>query len=452
MRVIQTSIMCITFISLPLQTTYQHIKKARNYKQAGLFKKAVKHYKKAFEKNKTDINIMLELALAHMPLGHYQKALALHDQILSYVPDHVDILRNKGFILKKMHHYPEAITVYQQALHQYPYDARLQRGISHAYLILGNFVQGWPAYEYRWIQPPSYIQEFKKYIEQHHDLTGKTVLLKTEYGLGDTMQFIRYAQLVKKLGATIIVESQKPLVELLSLCDFIDHVVPAGNTMPSTDFTCLLMSLPLVFDTTLETIPQNIPYLKADQKLTSYWKNQVNNKVFNVGICWQADTHHGSSDAIVRKDAEEKSISLELLTDFAHLPHVHLYSLQKINGIKQLGSISDNSIFHIFDDFDENNGSFMDSAAIMNHLDLIITIDTSIAHLAGGLGVPVWVLLPYNADWRWLLTRNDSPWYPTMKLFRQQKNGNWETVINILKEELIEKISIWEKEKSNHEK
>jgi len=302
-------------------------------------------------------------------------------------------------------------------------------------LALGNFAQGWPAYEYRWVNPPSYNQQLKHYLARNDTLAGKTVLLKTEYGLGDTLQFIRYAQKLKNKGATIIVESQKPLVQLLSLCPYIDTVIPAGGPLPNCNFTALLMSLPLIFDTTLETVPAHTPYLYADQQLTTYWQQQLSqdNKL-KIGICWQADPHKNSNDTVAQKDAKKKSIPLNLLAQLSTLENVSLYSLQKINGLEQLAQLPDIYTVHDFGStIDEQHGPFMDIVAIIKNLDLVITIDTAIAHLAGGLGVPVWVVLPHTADWRWLLQRNNSPWYPTMQLFRQQSPDNWQDVITTIR-------------------
>ncbi|MFC1845740.1 tetratricopeptide repeat protein [Candidatus Dependentiae bacterium] len=449
MRLRLLPLICITaFLPLATKTTPEHhLEKARTHKQTGQYEKAIQQYERALVSSNTNLNLMLELALLHIQLGNYETALHLHDNILGYCPNHPDMLRNKGFILKKMHRYQDAIATYKQALVVNPQDPRLLRGISHAYLAIGDFERGWPAYEYRWVQPPAYVQQFKSYLQQHNNLEGKTILLKTEYGLGDTMHFIRYAQLVKDLGATVVVESQKPLVNLLSLCPFIDRVIPAGTPTPPTDFTCLLMSLPLVFDTTLETIPQNIPYLQADEHLVSFWADQLNKKLFNVGICWQAEVHQGSDNARVQKDAQEKSIPLELLAYLSQLPNVRLHSLQKINGLEQLKKLPKSiSVCEFGPDFDESHGAFMDTAAVMQHLDLVITIDTSVAHLAGGLGVPVWVLLPYHADWRWMLNRDDSPWYSTMKLFRQSEAGNWTDVVSTIKKELKLHVTQWKRD------
>jgi ADP-heptose:LPS heptosyltransferase len=195
------------------------------------------------------------------------------------------------------------------------------------------------------------------------------------------------------------------------------------------------MSLPLVFDTDELTIPHNTPYLYANNQLVEYWRKKLaSDHTFKIGICWQADTHDNAREKAVKTDAQKKSIPLALLAQLATIPNVTLYSLQKINGLDQLNHTD---AVQVFDNLDEDNGPFMDTAAIMINLDLIITIDTSIAHLAGGLGVPVWVLLFHHADWRWMLDRTDSPWYPTMKLFRQKQPDKWQSIINVLQKTII---------------
>lgn len=443
MRIVKLTI-CTLLLITQVYTSEgfgHHIDNARENKKRGQHSQAVKHYQYAIAEQPNNANLLLELALLQVQLGNYIPSLELHNSILKLHPNNSDILRNKGFILKKMQRYDEAITCYQKILEKKPHDSRAQRGISHAYLITGDFQNGWPSYEYRWVEPPAYVQQFKNYVQAHNDLHGKTVLLKTEYGLGDTMQFIRYAELIKMMGATVVVESQKPLVNMLSHCPFIDIVVPAGTQVEPIDFTCLLMSLPLVFETTIKTIPHKVPYLYSDKDIFQFWKKKLDNQKFNIGICWQADTHKGSTNETVKKDSENKSIPLEILAQLSQIPGVQLYSLQKIDGTEQLKNLPKQfDVKNFGPDFDNSNGAFMDTAAVMCSLDLVITIDTSVAHLAGGLGVPVWVLLPHKADWRWLLARDDSPWYPTMKLFRQQEPGSWQQMIETVKDKLIHYI------------
>lgn len=342
-----------------------------------------------------------------------------------------------GFILKKLNRYQQAIALYEHARPLIEQKSSIERALSGAYLALGDFQNGWPAYEYRWVNPPAHNIELYQYLENGGSLHNKIVLLKTEYGLGDTLHFIRYAKCLKEKGAKVIVECQLPLIPLLKLCPYIDELHPQG-TVIGAHFFALLMSMPLIMNTTIETIPQEIPYLFAQQSLIDFWKNRLaSDKKMHIGICWQADIHQNSNNQTVRIDAQSKSIPLVFFSDVADLEDVQLYSLQKINGLEQLDSLK--NIIH-FDDLDAKNGPFMDTAALMKNLDLVITIDTSIAHLAGGLGVPCWLLLSYGADWRWLGGMPEyeftSPWYPNMRLFRQKNPSDWQAVIDVIKQAL----------------
>lgn len=367
----------------------------------------------------------------HLEHQEYERAYQLALQKAEQNPDNPENLLTLGFMAKKLNQYYQAIAIYEHARPFIKQRSTIERALSGAYLALGDLEHGWPSYEYRWVNPPPYNQELKNYLARGGSLHNKIVVLKTEYGLGDTLQFIRYAQMLKDKGARVIIESQKPLIPLLCLCPYIDEIHPQGAVIPA-HFFALLMSLPLIMNTTMETISNKMPYLYADPALIELWKpRMLNNKKLRIGICWQADTHAQSNNQTVIMDAKAKSISLKELAPIADIESVQLYSLQKVNGLDQLQQ-ANLKVIH-FDDLDTKHGPFMDTAALIKNLDLVITIDTSIAHLAGGLGVPCWLLLNYGADWRWMVNRNDSPWYPTMKLFRQKKPGEWNGVIEEVK-------------------
>jgi ADP-heptose:LPS heptosyltransferase/Flp pilus assembly protein TadD len=371
--------------------------------------------------------------------GDYDQALNAYQELHRLFPTNIELLNNMGFVLKKQNKMLEAIEIYQKSRTlASTVNSRIERAISHAYLALGDFEHGWPAYEYRWVNPPSYNQELKNYINQNSSLENKTVLLHTEYGLGDTLQFIRYAQALKSLGARVIVESQPALVKLLSLCSYIDQVFEAGASWPMHDFKALLMSLPLITQNKTHSFYADKPYIFADQTLCQEWQKKIaHDKNFKIGICWQADTHKSSAFTGIQHDSQLKSIALKQLIRLCKLPNISLYSLQKINGLDQIEQLPNNAMIHHFADLDTVHGAFMDTAALIKSVDLVITIDTSIAHLSGALGVPTYVILPHHADWRWQLGRQDSPWYPTMKLFRQTVPGDWDDVISSLMQELI---------------
>jgi hypothetical protein len=255
-------------------------------------------------------------------------------------------------------------------------------------------------------------------------------VLHTEQGLGDSLQFIRYAPLVKQRGGTVVVECLRPLARLLARCPGIDRLVVKGSDLPAFDVHASLMSLPALLGTTLATVPADVPYLFADPELVERWRRELAPLPgFKVGIAWQGDPTHPKAGA--------RAIPLRHFEPLARRPGVRLFSLQKGPGTEQLRDVAGHfDVTDFGNRLDEASGPFMDTAAVMKNLDLVITSDTAIAHLAGGLGVPVWVAVPAVPEWRWLLGREDSPWYPTLRLFRQARPGDWEGVFARMATEL----------------
>jgi hypothetical protein len=246
-----------------------------------------------------------------------------------------------------------------------------------------------------------------------------------EQGLGDMLQFIRYAGLVH--GGRVVVECPESLVPLFSRCRGVDQVVAEGKLMPSFDVQAPLLSLPALLGTTLETIPANVPYLFADADMVEKWQAWLESQQpggeqpTRVGLVWQGSPRH-------RLD-RYRSIPLAEFAPLAGVQGLQLVSLQKGDGAEQLRGLAGRfSILELPEDRDMTAGAFMDTAAIMRCLDLVIAVDTGAVHLAGGLGVPVWLPLSAVGEWRWLVGREDSPWYPTMRLFRQRKLGSWRGV------------------------
>jgi hypothetical protein len=243
--------------------------------------------------------------------------------------------------------------------------------------------------------------------------------LHAEQGLGDTLQFVRFASLVRQCGGRVLLLAPRPLLPLLELTDGFDHIACDIDSLPPFDVHAPLMSLPGILRTTLNSVPATVPYLAANAELTAVWRERLQTaRGFRVGINWQGDPNNPMD--------RTRSISLMQFAPLADVAGVRLISLQKGPGTEQLvANASEFDVVHLGDDVDESAGAFMDTAAIMQSLDLVITSDTSIAHLAGGQGVPVWVALAFVPEWRWLLERDDSPWYPTMRLFRQPQPDDW---------------------------
>jgi len=358
-----------------------------------------------------------------------EQALSLYQTLIDQDPHNINAWYHKAHALKELGNMHDAIDTYNHLLTYDSCHARAHFGLSQCHLALGEFEKGW--HEFTWRSPD--VKKFPLYTLENKDLTNKKILIRAEWGLGDSIQFIRYAQLLKKQGATVIVQTHQPLVPLFSLCTYIDHVIPVGTNLAPHDLQIPLLNLPYAFNTRRETIPTNIPYLQTDSQLVKEWQTKLApDTSYKIGICW-----HGGGD-VHAPASLNKNIPLSSFALLAELPNVHLYSLQQITGLHEIDSTSFD--LHLFNDLDQKNGRFMDTAAIMHALDLVITIDTSIAHLAGALGIPVWLLLPYRTDWRWLLDQTKSPWYPTMRLFRQARPGDWQGVMQTITQEAAQLI------------
>jgi hypothetical protein len=287
-------------------------------------------------------------------------------------------------------------------------------------LLQGSFVEGFTGFEARWDLPDlaKTRQHFSQPQWDGSDLNGRTILLHAEQGIGDTIQFIRYAPLVAQRGGRVVFQCPEAMTRLFEGFPGIDRFVVRGRELPEFDLHCPLLSLPLAMKTTLETIPASVPYLSADAESVSRWRKRLPRDSVNVGLAWAGRAEH-SNDRL-------RSMAL---TDFAPLvdaPGVNFFSLQKGDAAEQLRSTPDGLAIT---DWTEQLQDLSDTAALIDALDLVITVDTSVAHLAGALGKPVWVLLPFAPDWRWMLDRSDSPWYPTMRLFRQPQARDWRSPV-----------------------
>jgi ADP-heptose:LPS heptosyltransferase len=229
-------------------------------------------------------------------------------------------------------------------------------------------------------------------------------------------------------------------VTIINRCKYIDKVISTEETPPHFDVYLEIISLPCILKTRLDTIPCAIPYLYGDEQLTEDWKKELApDKNFKIGICWQVNEN--CSSLATRTMAAQRSIKLKQLIPLCTIPGTTIYCLQKFSGTEQLDDLPNEVKIITFDgDFDQSNGRFMDTAAVIKNLDLVITVDTSIAHLAGGLGVDTWLMRSSPTDWRWLMNRTDSPWYPTIRLFKQPTHGDWETMVQEIVEEVKKRI------------
>jgi len=394
-----------------------------------------------------NLNLNFELANVYNTVNRLEEALALYRHLNARAPNNPSIIYNIAFTLKKLERTEESIPFYNRAIELNPHhaDAYFSRGLAH--LVLGDFEKGWEGYEWRYHRPE--YGSLRTYDVAPRwageSLDNMTILLHAEQGFGDTAQFIRYGLTLKELYPTcyIIAAVQKPLVSLISLCPYIDEVVIVTDSdLPPFDVHVPLMSLPYIMKTSIDTIPCTIPYLYAHEELVQEWGNILSaDKNIKIGICWQGNNNYATPN--LRMAVALKSMHPKDFAPLSHIPGVTLYSLQKTTGTDQLDELPDDMTLLTFEgDFDNSNGRFMDTAAVIKNLDLVISVDTSICHIAAALGVPTWVILPNPADWRWMQNRTDTPWYPTMRLFKQPIPGDWNSVMAEVAQELQEYITL----------
>jgi tetratricopeptide (TPR) repeat protein len=369
------------------------------------------------------------LSLALADLGRFDDAIASCDAALRLRPLDPKSHMNRGNALSSLGRIDEAVACYNFAIRLQPEYPNAHWNRSLALLAKGEYERGWAEYEWRWQRGETKTRNFPEPRWDGSSLEGKTILLWCEQGLGDTLHFVRYASLLKERGATVWQECPAKLMPLLSTCRGVDRVLPEGTPLPpGFDCQAPLMSLPHLCGTTLSNVPADTPYLSTDPAQVEHWRKKLSDSPhFKIGVAWQGNPKH-------RFD-QHRSFPLHWFRSLATLDGVELYSLQKGHGTEQLKTIR----FPITDlgsRLDESGGAFQETAAVMRALDLVITCDTAMAHLAGALGVPVWMPLSIPADWRWLQDREDTPWYPTMRLFRQQQLGRWAPVFERMRHEV----------------
>jgi tetratricopeptide (TPR) repeat protein len=405
------------------------------YREQGRLEDAVACCQQALRLEPDSAEAHNTLGAALLNQGKVNEALASFQPAVHLKPGYASAYHNLGAALLEQGRAEEALANFRQAVRHKPDYANAHMSLGMVLLYLGHFAEGWAEYEWRWRTKEFAPRPFPQRRWDGGRLDGKMILLHAEQGLGDSLHFIRYAALVKERGATVVVECQPPLLRFLARCPGVDRLVAAGTPLPPFDVHAPLLSLPLVCGTTLETVPADVPYVFADPDLERRWRDELRALPgFKVGITWQGNPQH-------KKD-RQRSLPLDQFAPLARVPGVTLVSLQKGPGTEQFREAADRlAVTDLGNRLDEAAGPFMDTAAAMRNLDLVITSDTAVAHLAGALGVPVWVALPFAPDWRWLADRADSPWYPTMRLFRQERPGDWQGVFARLAEALRERVA-----------
>jgi tetratricopeptide (TPR) repeat protein len=349
-------------------------------------------------------------------------------------PDFVDARHNLAITLAAQGKFAEALEHNAEALRLAPEHAGARNCRALWWLQHGDFARGWPEYEWRWRANGVAPRPFREPAWDGSPLGGRTVLLHAEQALGDTIQFIRYAPLVRRRGGGVVVECQPALARLLESCPGIDRVVPRGSPLPPFDVHAPLLSLPGLLGTTLDTVPAEVPYLSAAPDLVAAWRRELGAGAFKVGVAWQGSPTF-AGDRL-------RSVPLRHFAPLARVPGVRLFGLQKGPGREQIGPAA--RLVPLTDlgaTLDEGTGAFLDTAAVMRNLDLVVTTDTALAHLAGALGVRAWVALSVGPDWRWLLGREDCPWYPSLRLFRQSRPHDWDEVFERMAVELRRELA-----------
>jgi len=394
--------------------------------RVGQHDEAITRLRRAAELRPRDSGARKSLGNALRRAGRPMEAVTAYRMATEINPRDPDAYNNLGAALQESGKVAEAEQVLQTCLSINPnhLDAHWNRGL--ALLSLGRWQEGWVEYEWRRHLREDLGQKrgFPQPAWQGSPLTGMHVLVLCEQGLGDTIQFIRYVPMLVARGAKVTVECQSKLRPLLK-CLENEHVkvIARGEPLPTFDMHARLMTLPCIFGSTPEDLPNSVPYLSVDEKRIAEFKEQFASEPgFKVGLVWQGNTAH--------KGDRFRSIPLELFVPLTKIEGVRLVSLQKGYGSEQIEKNKEQmELLEWSDPTDTTAEALLDTAAVMKNLDLVVAVDTSVAHLAGALGVPTWVAMPLASDWRWLSEREDTPWYPTMRLFRQKKLGGWTDVI-----------------------
>jgi tetratricopeptide (TPR) repeat protein len=413
-----------------------------------------------------------QLGVALLRMDHYAAAVASFDRSLALKRDVPEVLNNRGVALaaldradealqefihaaavagdrpeahtnmgvlfKSIGRYRQAALSFERALSVKHDDPTASFELAFLHLTLGELREGWPLYEARFRVPAlaTAKRDFGGVPRWHgtDPLAGKTILVYAEQGLGDAIQFARYVPLLREKGAAVVFEVMPQLASLLGTLPGGARIIARGDPIPAVDYHCPLLSLPLEFGTDLTNIPGTVRYLRADATRQAAWARRLEPLAgFRVGIAWQGNVQ---VERLIW--ARGRSMPLSALAPIAALPGVSLLSLQKGPGAEQVAAVDFRErVLDLGTDLDSGPDAFLDTAAVMANLDLVITTDTSIAHLAGALGLPTWVALNASPDWRWLLERSDTPWYPSLRLFRQpDRNRGWAPVVTAMAEAL----------------
>ena len=391
-------------------------------KGLGELEDAIAAYREAISVNSGYAEAHLNLGIALQQMGEPGQAIDHYRAALQFNPGLADAALNLGYVLEHDGNAHAAMACYRQAIAARPDFAEAHFNLALQSLLTGDYLTGWEEYEWRLRLPD--LAPFWPYAGRPRwdggGLGGKTILLYAEQGFGDAIQFVRYAPLVAERGGKVIVVCQPKLKALFESIAGVSSVLSTSEPQPEFDLCCSLLNLPRIFNTTVDAIPAQIPYVHPDRERLSYWRTRLamDAAPVKVGLCWATEG--------ISTIASARSLTLDMLAPLGEIREIAYYSLQRGSAARQTArppfgmSITDLS---------GELRDFSDDAALMSNLDLVISIDTATAHLAGALGRRAWTLNHYPPNWRWLLGRDDCPWYPAMRLFRRQRNDTWENVI-----------------------
>ena len=391
------------------------------------FNEALKIFKKILEIKPDFLNAINNIANCFKLIGNYEDAIEYYKKAIKIKPDYIEAIFNIGLCFYEINNFDEAEKKYIEATKINPDFVEANFNLSIIKLLKGNYKEGLPLYE--WRKKRSSFKKYDFYDSEKEwlgkkDINKKIIYITNEQALGDYIQYSRYFPLIEKMGAKIILDPPKPLKNMIDNMD-IDYTHIDDLKKPSFDYYCPIASLPLAFNTTIKTIPNEIPYFFTPRDKKNYWRDKLNNNNIKVGLKWS-----GNSKYI---DDKNRSMSLDKFIPLFNLPYdFHSLHIEYTKNDEKLK----NNISNLYCHKDEILG-LDNTAGLIDAMDLVISVDTGIVQLCGALGKKFWNLLPYTSDHRWLLDRNDSPWFPTATLYRQVKKGDWDTVIKNVKFDLM---------------
>ena len=404
---------------------------------AGDLSGAIESYRLSLKAAPRSTQAGYNLGLALQSAGQLEEALDVYRRVVRIEPDNASAHNNLGNVLMALGEAERATSHYTRAIEHDPANLEALWNLGVARLLVGDFERGWEGYEHRLVQAGTATPQLDKPRWMGEALKDRRILLHSEQGLGDTVQFSRFVPVLARQGAVVYLACQKPLLPLMQHLPGLEKALPAldglAQDLPEYDYHLPLMSVPRVLATRPETIPAENPYLTPDPAIVERWRllfEELGGKTVRrrIGLSWAGNPRH--------KNDANRSMPFQALEPLLALPGVHFFSLQKGDAVHQMGPAARDRIVNL----EPRLTNLEETAAAMSQLDLVISVDTVVAHLAGAVGRPVWLMLPHAPDWRWMLGRSDSPWYPTMRLWRQAVRGDWTPLVEEMCRELAQPV------------